>query len=65
MSIEISKLLPIDKNETVFNSKTLYQQKIDLLLFAVIATRLDIAFAVLQLFQFNQQQKHQYQKAVD
>lgn len=35
-------------------SRTLYQQKVESLLFAAITTRPDIAFAVSELSQFNQ-----------
>ncbi len=45
---EILELLAVPDNEDITDaSRTLYQQKIGSLLFAAIATRLDIAFAVL------------------
>ena len=64
--IEIPELLPIDKDEIVSDSsRTLYQQKIGSLLFAAIATRPDIAFAVLRLSRFNQRLGHKHHKAAD
>lgn len=47
MPIDIAKLLPFSDKEAVFDaSRTLYQQKVGLFLFAAIATRSNIAFAV-------------------
>lgn len=63
--IKISELLSIDKNKTISDSsRTLYQQKFGLLLFAGIATKPDKAFAVSQLSKFNQRLRHQYHKAI-
>ena len=54
MPIKILELLIIDKNEIVFDFfRTFYQQKVDSLLFATIAIRPDIAFAVSQLSKFH------------
>lgn len=45
--MDIAELLPLSENEKVSNkSWTLYQQKVGSFLFAAIATRPDIAFAV-------------------
>lgn len=47
MPMKISEQFSIDKNEIVFDpSKTLYQQRICSLLFAVIVTKPDIAFVI-------------------
>lgn len=43
----------------------LYQCKIGLFLFAIIATKLDIIFAISYLSKFNQQQEPQYHKAAN
>ena len=52
----VGELLPLSDDEDITNfSMTLHQQKIGSLLFAPIATRLDIAFAVLRLSRLNQQ----------
>ena len=64
--IEIPKLLSIDKDEIVSDSfRILYQQKVGLLLFAAIAIRPDIAFAVSYLCRFNQRPGHKHHKAAD
>ena len=64
--IEIPKLLPPDKDEIVSDSfRTLYQQKVGSLLFAAIATRPDIAFAVSRLSRFNQRPGHKHHEAAD
>lgn len=53
--MDIVKFLPLSKEEEVSDaSRTLYQRKVRSLLFAAIATRPDIAFAVSRLSQFNQ-----------
>ena len=45
--MEVLKLLAAPEDEAITDfSQTLYQRKIDSLLFAAIATRPDIAFAV-------------------
>ncbi len=46
-------------------SRTLYQQKVGLLLFAAIATWSDIAFAVSRFLQFNQRQRKRHNEAAD
>ena len=49
-----TELLSAENNEKISNeSRILYQRKVGFLLFAVIFTKSDIAFAVLKLFQFN------------
>ena len=64
--IKIPKLLPPDKDEIVSDSfKTLYQQKVSSLLFAAIATRPDIAFAISRLSRFNQRPGHKHHEAAD
>ena len=53
--METSELYPIEIDEIVSDSsRTLYQRKVDSLLFAAIATRPDIAVAVSHLSRFNQ-----------
>ncbi len=53
--MEILELLAVSDSEDITDvSQTLYQQKIGSLLFAAIAIRPDIAFAVSQLLRFNQ-----------
>ena len=48
--MNIAELLPLSEDEEVSNkSRTLYQQKVGSFLFAAIATRPDIAFAVSKL----------------
>lgn len=55
--MEFAELLPIveDDKQPTEAFKTMYQQKIESLLYAAIVTRLDIAFAVLQLSRSNMQ----------
>lgn len=54
MIIKIFKLLADPNNENITDAlQTLYLQKVGLLLFAKFATRLDIAFIVSGLLQFN------------
>ena len=65
--MEPAELLPLsaeDKQPTNA-SRTLYQRKIGLLLYAEIATRPDIAFTVSRLSKFNQQPGKQHHKAAD
>ena len=65
--MEPTELLPLsneDKPPTE-SSKTLYQRKIGSLLYAGIATRPDIAFAVLRLSRFNQQPTKRHHEAAD
>lgn len=64
--MNIAELLPLSEDEEVSNkSRTLYQQKVGSFLFAAIATRPDIAFAVSKLSQFNQQPGRKHHKAAD
>ena len=64
--IKISRLLPIDTDEIVFDSsRILYQQKVGSLLFVIIATQPDIAFTILRLSRFNQRPGHKHHKAAD
>lgn len=50
------KLLPFCNNKDIIDaSQTLYQQKVELLFFAVIAIWPDIVFVVSQFLQFNKQ----------
>lgn len=64
--MDISELLPLSEDEKVSNvSQTLYQQKVGSFLFAAIATRPDIAFAVSRLSQFNQRPGRRHHKAAD
>ncbi len=53
--MEILELLAVSDNEDITDlSQTLYQQKVGSLLFAAIAIRPNLAFAVLRLSRFNQ-----------
>ena len=64
--METIELLPIKEDEKITNlSRTLYQRKVGSLLFAAIATRPDIAFAVSRLARFNQQPGKQHHEAAD
>lgn len=64
--IEILELHYIKRDEIIFDSsRTLYYCKIGSLLFAFIATRPDIAFAVFHLSKFNQQLEPQHYKAAN
>ena len=65
--MEPTKLLPLsaDEKQPTEASRTLYQRKIGSLLYAGIATRPDIAFAVSRLSRFNQQPGKQHLKAAD
>ncbi len=64
--MEILELLAILDNEDIMDaSRTQYQQKVGSLLFAAIATRSDIAFAVSQLLRFNQRPRKGHHKAAD
>lgn len=48
--LQIVEILPASKDEDIINTfQTLYQPKVRLLIFASIATCLDIIFAVLKL----------------
>lgn len=54
--IDIVELLSfLDKQEVFDVFRTFYRQKVGLFFFAAIIIRLNIAFAVSKLFQFNQQ----------
>lgn len=64
--METTELLPIPADAVISSeSRTSYQRKIGSLLFAAIATRPDIAFAVSRLSRFNQQPGPQHHKAAD
>lgn len=64
--MEVLELLPASKDEIITDlSRTLYQQKVGSLLYATIATRPDIAFAVSQLSRFNQHPGKHHHKAAD
>ena len=64
--MDTAELLPLSDKEKVSDaSRTLYQRKVDSLLFAAIATRPDIAFAVFRLSQFNQRLGKTHHKAAD
>ena len=64
--MEISELYPIENDEIVSDSsRTLYQRKVGSLLFAAIATRPDIAFAVSRLSRFNQRPGPQHHEAAN
>ena len=65
-SMETSELYPIEKDEIVSDlSGILYQRKVGSLLFAVIATRPDIAFAISRLSRFNQRPGPQHYEVAD
>ena len=64
--MEILELLAVPDNEDITDaSRTLYQQKVGSLLFAAIATRPDIAFAVSRLSRFNQRPGKRHHEAAD
>lgn len=64
--MNIVELLPLSDNKKVSNAlRTLYQQKVELLLFAVIATHSDIVFAVSRLSRFNQKPGKRHYKAAN
>ena len=64
--MEIFELLAVPDNEDITDaSRTLYQQKVGSLLFAAIATRPDIAFAVSRLSRFNQRPGKRHHEAAD
>ena len=65
--MEPAELLPLTDQEKqpTEASKTLYQRKIGSFLYADIATRPDIAFAVFKLSRFNQQPEKQHHEAAD
>ena len=64
--IEFSELLSIDKDKIVSDFfKTLYEQKVGLLLFAAISTRPNIAFAILRLSKFNQRPGYKHHKVAN
>ena len=58
-------LLSAKEKQPTDASRTLYQQKIGLLLYAEIATRPNITFAVSKLLRFNQQPAKQHHKAAN
>ena len=52
--MDVAELLPLSDDKIIIDfSRTLYQRKMGSLLFAAIATHLDIAFAALRLSMFN------------
>lgn len=52
--MKIFKLMLASKDKAIIDfSQTLYQQKVGLLLYIAIVTRLNIAFAVFKLLKFN------------
>ena len=64
--MDIAELLPLSEDEEVSDaSRTLYQRKVGSLLFAAIATRPDIAFAVSRLSRFNQRLGRKHHEAAD
>ena len=64
--MDTTTLLPLsDKKEISDASRTLYQRKVGSLLFAAIAMRPDIAFAVFRLLRFNQRPGKTHHKAAD
>lgn len=65
--IDIIELLPITENDEQPTDITriLYQRKVGSLLYAGIATRPDIAFAVSRLLRFNQQPTKRHHEAAD
>ncbi len=64
--VEIFDLLDVPDNEDITDaSQTLYQRKVRSLLFAAVATRPDIAFAVPRLLRFNQRPRKRHHKAAD
>ncbi len=64
--MEILELLAVPDNGDITDaSQTLYQQKVGSLLFASIATRPDIAFAVSWLSRFNQWPGMRHHEAAD
>lgn len=66
MLMKISELYHIIKDKIVSDSfKTLYQCKVGLFLFAAIATRPNIAFAIFRFSRFNQWPGPQYYKAIN
>ena len=65
--MELAELLPLldaDK-QPIEAFRTFYQQKIGFLLYGAIATRPDIAFAILRLSRFNQQPGKKHHKAAN
>ena len=64
--IEIFELLAVPDNEDITDaSRTLYQREVELLLFAAIATRPDIAFVFSRFLRFNQRPGNRHHKAAD
>ena len=64
--MEVLELLPAPKDEAITDfSRTLYQRKVGSLLYAAIATRPDIAFAVSRLSRFNQRPGKHHHEAAD
>lgn len=68
IAIKSVEFLATPNNKNIIDVlQIIYQQKVELFIFAVIAIWLNIAFAVLLFlqFKFNQQQEKQYHKAID
>ncbi len=64
--MEILELLSVPDNEDITDaSRTLYQRKVRSLIFAAIATRPDIAFAVSRFLRFNQRPGKGHHEAAD
>ena len=64
--MEILELLAVSDNEDITDlSQTLYQQKVGSLLFAAIAIKPNLAFAVLRLFRFNQRPGKRHHQEAD
>lgn len=66
--MDFVELLPLSEDEdgqVSDASKTLYQRKVGSLLFAAIATRPNIAFAVSRLSRFNQRPGNRHHEAAD
>lgn len=64
--MEVLELLAAPEDEVITDAtRTLYQRKVGSLLFAAIATRPDIVFAVSRLSRFNQRPGKQHHEAAD
>ncbi len=64
--MEIFELWAVpDKADITGATRTLYQQKVGSLIFASIATKPDLAFAVSQFLRFNQRSGKRHHKVAD
>ncbi len=64
--MEILEIIAVPDNEDITDtSRTLYQRKVGSLLFAAIANRPEIAFAVSRLLRFNQRPGKRHHEAAD